>query len=487
MITADELISKLRIALQRDGDFPVSAKIVSELRQLTSDPKTTAEQITELILREPSLGTRVLHFVNSAFMRRAKPILTVSQAVVQIGMKPLADLCAGLVLLQKFVPASRRSAPFAQCLKRAVVTSLLSSNLSQTIARDPKRSSKGDEAGYLLGQFAELGTLLLAFYFPEILEAAARRSEQKGQEISQSISDITGLTPWRLSIEVIEALQLPEYFKKILESAEQVSKGGQATVPADTAVVAKSVFAARELGGAIAEGKSKAEVDAKLAKVNKELGIDISKAHKVLADLPRIFKDHCTSVELELAALPEFMATYSDDPDSAPSEPSQPASAEFGAFVAEVRQMVENREPTASIITSVMETMAYGLRFDRVFLLLMAPNRTKLLGRMLLGSVAGFDPKRFEILTADNSPHSPALKAFKEGRPVFKGQPVFKGGWPLCAIPVGFGTRAIGVIYADKVPPEGSTGEDLSSKDQASITILAELLERSITIQARGI
>ena len=103
-MTAEQFVEKLRNALRRDGDFPASAKIVSELRMLTSDPRTTANQITEVILREPSLGTRVLHLVNSSFYRRAKPIMTVSQAVVQIGMKPLADLCAGLVLLQKFVP-----------------------------------------------------------------------------------------------------------------------------------------------------------------------------------------------------------------------------------------------------------------------------------------------------------------------------------------------------------------------------------------------
>ena len=137
-LTPDELIQRLRSALAKDGDFPASAKVVSELRQLTNDPKTTASQITEVILREPSLGTRVLHLVNSSFYRRAKAIMTVSQAVVQIGMRPLAEMCAGLVLLQKFVPTARQGGSFANCLRKTVLTSLLTSSIStQTAASNP--------------------------------------------------------------------------------------------------------------------------------------------------------------------------------------------------------------------------------------------------------------------------------------------------------------------------------------------------------------
>lgn len=484
MIAADELIAKLRSALQREGDFPVSAKVVSELRQLTSDPKTTAEQVTELILREPSLGTRVLHFVNSAFMRRAKPILTVSQAVIQIGMKPLADLCAGLVLLQKFVPASRRSGPFAQCLKRTVLVSLLSSSLKPALSEgDNKKRSKIDEGGYLMGQFSELGVLLLGFYFPEILEAAAKRSEQKNQDLAQSIRDLTGLSSWRLSLEVIEALQLPAFYREVLEASDNVAQGNLQNIKPEVLAATKVLSCASDLGACLAEGRSKIELDAKLKNLQQNFGLDLNVSRTLLAELPRVFKDHCGNVELELPPLPEFMSSYSEQ--GSDSAPATQGATEFTAFVQEIRQMVDAREPTASIITSVMETIAYGLKFDRVLLMLVAPNKQKLLGRMLLGNVQGFDPKKFERIIADVH-NCPALKAYKEGRPVFKGDPIFDDGWPIAALPVGLGNRAIGVIYADRVQDSASSTGDLSQKEQASLTILGELLERSITSQARN-
>ena len=48
-LTAEQLLNKLCSALKRDGDFPASAKVVTELRMLVSDPKTTANQIAEVI------------------------------------------------------------------------------------------------------------------------------------------------------------------------------------------------------------------------------------------------------------------------------------------------------------------------------------------------------------------------------------------------------------------------------------------------------
>lgn len=486
MITSEELIAKLKSALQSDGDFPVSARIVSELRQLTSDPKTSAEQVTEVILREPSLGTRVLHFVNSAFMRRAKPILTVSQAVVQIGMKPLAELCSGLVLLQKFVPAARRSSPFANCLKRTVIVSLLSGSLKANTSSTEAKSALSDEGGYLIGQFAELGVLLLGFYFPEILEAASKRSEQKNQDLASSINDLTGLSPWTLSVEVIEALGLPKYFLEVLKACDSAGLEPEKPLTPEIELAARVLICATDIGACIADGKSKIELDAKLAVAQNTLEINPDKFRELIADLPRMFRDHCSSVELVLPTLPDFLASYSVSiQDSQAALSSSASCSEFEAFLKEVRQMVEHRESTASIITSVMETIAYGLKFDRVFLMLLSANKQKLVGRMLLGTVDGFDPKGFERSLNDNQ-NCPALKAFKEGRAVFKGEPIFDDGWPISAISVGHGARAIGVIYSDRIPQDGSLGEDLSQKDQASMTILGELLERSIISQSRS-
>ncbi len=506
-LSPEELVAKLRSALARDGDFPASAKVVSELRQLCNDPKTTANQITEVILREPSLGTRVLHLVNSSFYRRAKPIMTVSQAVVQIGMRPLAEMCSGLVLLQKFVPTARQGGVFANCLRKTVLTSLLASSVSsathsaaaasgvpgRTSPRLGSSGSKTDEFGYLAGSFAELGTLLLAFYFPQLYEAAVRRADSKKVPVSQGIKDLTGLSPIQLSLEVIDALNLPSFYKDVLTSAEQVSDGAFLGVdkgpPPSISNVALSVSAASGISQALVSGKTRQELDAVLAKVKASTGIDPKVLGKVVGDLPTIFKDHCISLDLQLPALPEFVASFASDQKSAEGGGTGKVESDeeqvFNQFVSEIRQAVEGREPTSSVITSVMETFVFGLRFDRAILLLMTPNKTKLIGRLALGSTEGIDPKSLSRpLGHEAASSAPDARAVKESRPVFLGDPLLEGGWPISVVPIGFGPRCVGVVYADRTGAAAGDSKELSAKEQASIGILAELLDRSISLHA---
>lgn len=485
-VTSEQFLEKLRKALRRDGDFPASAKIVAELRKLTSDPKTTANQVTEVILREPSLGTRVLHLVNSSFYRRAKPIMTVSQAVIQIGMKPLSELCAGLVLLQKFIPLARRGGAFADCLQKTILTSLLSSNISAELSAT-NQTVKVDETGYLAGSFSELGTLLLAYYFPQVYESAIKRAESKRQDLSQSISEITGLSPSQLSIEVIEALGLPKFYRDTIVNAQSVATPGAAAnsqpMPEELARVSKAIFAAQNISDVVVHSKNKQQLDAIISSVTAKIGLPPRALNSIVGELPNTFKNHCSSIELQLPSLPEFVEAYSEaTPAGGTEQPSSLQEDKFAQFVDEIRQAVESHEPPATVITTVMETFAWSLNFDRVLLLLIASGKRKLVGRMLLGRMENFNPQTFERPVGNEAnPYAPDATAFRESRPVFNGDPLLDKGWPLAVIPVGFGQKAIGVIYADRTATES---RELSGREQAAIGVLAELLDRSISLHS---
>lgn len=486
-ITSDGLISKLRRSLARDGDFPASAKVVNELRLLTSDPKTTGNQVTEVILREPSLGTRILHVVNSSFYRRGRPIMTVSQAVVQIGMKPLSELCSGLILLRRFIPVARRGGPFASGLQRSVLTSLLASSISSEMDKNKK-----DERGYLAGSFIEIGSLLLAYYFPKLFEAAAKRAAQKNQDISKSIHELTGLTPADISLEVMNELKLPEFYTQVIQTTQELDSGKHmggsdknSEVTPQVFNTARALFAAREISRVVVSSKNQSDLDDIVKTIVTKAGVDPQIIGAALGKLPEMFKNHCSAIELRLPALPEFVSTYTPDKNgSAPEEHDGELndSDTFNQFVDEIRQAVENREPTASIITSVMETMAWSLAFDRVLLMLLTRNKKSLQGRMFLGNMENFNPQEVIRELGDRAGiYDPDSIAFAEARPVFNGDPILEDGWPLAAIPIGFGTRAIGVIYADRV---NSDVDELNGKEQAAIGVLAELLDRSIGINS---
>lgn len=470
-----EFLTKLRRALTRDGDFPASAKVVNQLKELTNNPRTTAQQMAEVILREPSLSARILHLVNSSFYRRAKPIMTISQAVVAIGMKAIADLCAGLVLIQRFVPLARRGGAFAESLQKAVVTSLLSSSFSDEIGGTGE--TKGNELGFISGFFSEIGTLLLAYYFPKLYESAVKRAELKNITIGQSLAQLTGHTPQQISIEVIRALGLPPFYEEVLK-ASQDSKRLQADARSleeqKVVVAGKSVGAGFIVSSALQNG-TKETVDAALSQVATLVTVDTQTLTSIVGNLPTLYKDYCSVAQLPLPSLPPFIEQY--NPTITPVEIfTEEDDAKFTDFLEEIRQAVENREPPATIITTVMETLMFALGFERILLLFFENNRKQLRGRMALGDIPDFDPATF-IKVVDEKGQTPYETALREGRVVYQGESILQDGWPLVVIPVGTFKKGVGVIYADFKDKD----IEINDRTKASIGLISDLIERVIS------
>jgi len=495
----EQFLEKLKSALRRNGDFPASAKIVCQLRQLTSETGTTAAQVAEVILQEPSLGVRVLHLVNSSFYRRAKPVTTISQAVIHVGMKPLAEMCAGLVLLQRFVSESRRNSVFALRLRRCIVASLLTSSITletTQITGASSASQKASESGYLAGTIAELGVLLMAYYFPQVYDSAIKRSEAKHQSISASIKQISGLSPAELSVEVCKTLDLPHIFGEIVLLSECARNGTALTHEAltpDLELQSRSLASALWVCDVLDTAQSEHDISSQIPTIAKTTGVPPVAILQSLQTLPMRLGEHYETLELSLPKIPFDLKNLTIDPNAKVAEPagitghpaldqasssSQPGGL-FADYVHEIKQALENQEPATSIIVTAMEACAFCLGFDRVLLLLAINNRKSLVGKMMIGTVPGIEPTKISRpIGDDHDQYAPDNMAFMKGQPVFTGEPIFKDGWPIAALPVGTGKRSIGVVYAERVGSHDN--EELSASEQAAIQILTELLDRAV-------
>ena len=485
----EELIEKLKSALKKGGDFPASAKIINEINELVSNPRTTANQLSEIILRDPTLGVRILHIVNSSFYKRAKPIMTVSQAVLQLGMKPLAEICSNLILLQRLIPKARQSGSFASSLKQSIVTSLLSTSLSSRLYLDINSSK--NETGYLFGLLSELGKLLLAYYFPEIYESASKRSEAKNIDFSEALNQITGITEAKLNIMLIKELGLPEFYADVIGYAEDAKKNKLTSAdqrnPSIKAAI--SLSASKNLSEAISTDRLFDKLEQKVLLVKNQLNIEQKVLEDVLGNISQHFKDYCSSIELSLAPLPEYLSYYNKDKSDRDVEDNlntsknnsnkKENSDNYSEYISEIRQSVESREPTSTVITSVMEALSWGLEFDRVLLLLVSSGKKSLQGRMALGKIDNLEPSKFIRQLSQSDPSkSPEATAFYESKAVFEGIPLLQHATQFVAIPIGFNKRTVGVIYADKI----SRNKEISNKQKAAIGVLTELLDRSIVM-----
>ena len=471
------LIERLNHALKSDGDFPTSAKIVVELRRLTADPNSNAQQIAEVILREPSLGARVLHLVNSSFYHRGRPILTISQAVLRLGMKQLAELCAGLVLLRKFSTLAGRGNIFGHTLTQTIITSLVSAEISK-ISLAPEDANK-EESGYLCGSMLEIGVLLLAFYFPDTYEKIALYATENKIPFSLAFRRKVGISQFNLSAEIIRTLGLPDlYHQSVQICAKMEDSLDLSEYPEAAKKLANIVFGSHKISECISRNLDSSMLDSAIKDNVSTIGLEKKLFEHLISQLPETFLNHCLALEVKLPPLPEYIKGYStiDKPETKIITPE--TSSTFSSYLEEIRSAVEHREPTSAILATVLETLSWGLKFDRAVLMFASGGKRILSGRMALGDLGSIDPKSIERRIDGSNSHTAEAKAFFNSELVFTGEPIFNNGWPFVCIPVGFGNRSIGIIYADRI--DKGSGE-LDVRERASLEVVAELLDRALS------
>jgi HD-like signal output (HDOD) protein len=469
------IVQKLKQALRSDGDFPVRARVITELRILSSKPNTSINTIADMILKEPALGTRVLHLVNSAFYQRSRPITTISQAVMHIGMRALSDLCAGLVLLQRFRPIAKRGGIFTDNLKKSILVSLISSHLAAE-----SDSPEIAERGYLGGAFYGLGALLLAFYFPHVYDAAGKRAIARGHDINQSIGEMLGIRPLRLSQAILEALEIPDFYHQVLVDSYRPLE--ETNSKADGPCLGHAVAVAGQIADVVIDGKDADAIQEAIAALAPVSDYDEDQLQHLMQQLAEMFDQHCAMIDMSFLSLPEYIQNYGETEEAAEEldEFSNYDSRQnFTGYVDEIREAIANGEPISSIITTAMEALVYSLPFDRALLLMVNRGRSGLEGKMSLGASFDIDVKDFSKPLDSRSSRDPVLAAFRQGTPNIFGAPLFQDNWPFAAIPIGAPDRCMGVVYADKVSKAKDDEQPIDNKDQAALSVLADLLDKA--------
>ena len=481
-ITSEQFIEKLKKALQMNGDFPACAKTVNELKALAMDPNTPATKMSELILRDPALSTKILNFVNSAFFQRGTQITTISQAIMHMGTKQLAELCSNFTLLQKLVPAARKGGPFALALERLISTSILTSILNSS---ESANKSKNEESGYLVGTFSELGLMLTSYYFPKLFENAHQRSLEKSIPLNNSIKQLTGYEPLEISLEILIALKMPPVYIASVITALKL-KNHEINLDSLDSSLTKNLLIAQEISSSIVGNYIDIPLNNIIQTVSKEFEISSDKITNCLDLFSIEFPNHCQSMQIDLPPI-EKLDELTNDTAISPSDEAQELLANnnnnksvgkiqmtMQKYIQDIKESIENNDPIASIITTIMESLVWGLNFERVLLLLVDIERTKLQGRMFLGnSTDNLEPKNIVIPLDITSAKVPS-KCFFNGQLITSGELVFPKDSSCLAIPIGVHETCIGVIYAS-FTDENNNGISTYMLDIARI-IMQELI-----------
>lgn len=171
---AQEREARLRALLGRlsaSPEFPSLRESVRAIQKVARNERAHLRALSDEILQDLSLSSKLLRLVNAAFYRSAggAEVDSISRAVAVMGVDAIGRLAASMKLFDRLPPAmhgTRVQAEFARALLAALA------------AHELHPSVKEGETVYLAGLFQNLGRLLVWMHFPQDaqqVEAAATR------------------------------------------------------------------------------------------------------------------------------------------------------------------------------------------------------------------------------------------------------------------------------------------------------------------------
>lgn len=136
-----------------------------EILKIVGSEDSSAGDLTRIVLRDPTLTTRLLKLANSAVYGQTRRVATVNQAVLLLGFRAVKSLALSTAVCDSF---SDHSGFFGRELKRFWRHSLETAAYAQLFAA--RANYPVQEEAFVAGLIHDLGLIVLAGVFPEDYE-----------------------------------------------------------------------------------------------------------------------------------------------------------------------------------------------------------------------------------------------------------------------------------------------------------------------------
>lgn len=196
---------EITTGLSRVEDLPTLPSIASEVFRIASTPDSSVSELSDVIMNDPALTSKLLKTVNSAFYGSMQKIGTVRQAVVLLGMEEIMDISFGLAAAKVFdiEPVDGLIDP-KDLWHHSICTAIIARELCSDMT---EYRNVGVFTGGLLHDF---GKIYLMESFPDIYRQTHLDSEHHNLPVYQMEEDKFGLNHAMIGKQLSSNWNLPD-------------------------------------------------------------------------------------------------------------------------------------------------------------------------------------------------------------------------------------------------------------------------------------
>ncbi|MDX1692846.1 MAG: HDOD domain-containing protein [Ketobacteraceae bacterium] len=476
--------------------MPALASTVNKMSKLTTDEDSRVSQLSEEVLKDPNLTSRVLQVANSVIYRGvAGSCATITRAIVLMGFTTIRDISLSMKILDEMLKKS----PSVH-LKNVLAKSFHAAMQAKGIVSDKKFGMK--EEVFIAGLLHHIGEMSIlsrgdetARELDRMIQSGVAPNQASKQLLGVSFDDLArGIADqWQLSPVLVESLSRPEkptrpaqavllgeelsqvaalgwdsdevarVMKKIADFTKQDTKEAleQAKQIADYAKEISSMYGADQVKHLIPPSNytSKTAEQLKVVRfVEPEEPAEVSETGEIIV-APR---EQHTLVELDItpemieAALnyqplaevaTETRAPAASEEASKEKTETQPAlevssgKSELSTdatlqldYMSRIGDLLMGRNPDVNeIFRVILDGMHHAVQLDRVIMCLVTKDRKKLIPRSFRGEVADGFLNGFGFSLREDNAFSFALR---QVQPLWLGSDRMKGRGYLVTEPL---------------------------------------------------
>jgi HD-like signal output (HDOD) protein len=385
----DPLQAVLR-RLSESSGFPTLSTTISDVNRVVASDSHSAQQITQVILRDVSLTTKLLQLVNSAvYVQYGGRIRTVSRAVLILGCEAVRNAAMTLMMLEFSKGRTQE-----RSLQDELIGAFFAGVLSKVICA--RLGMPNAEEAVICTMCQNLGKLLVTFFLYDE-SRKVRALVDNGMPEEQAAEQVLGISYRKLGVGVARHWNFPD---RLVEGMQGLAPGDMSAPRTDIENLRLAANLANDLH-TTALHTTQDEKPAALQALSKRYAAAVKlDAKELTAALEQALKevaDRSTTLNLSTAGSPTLNAvrvwTGGVDDSEETQQPNPGAAADplmqdaaaldaledddeatsdaqrvIAAGIRDVTEALTSDFALNDVLRMVLETMHRGFRFSRTMI-----------------------------------------------------------------------------------------------------------------------
>ncbi len=215
--------------IEKTKDIASLPAIYNEIVEVVYHPRSSSNDVANVISSDTGLTARLLRIVNSAFYGFAARIETVSRAIVVVGTNELCELALATSVMKMFDEALRDVIDMRMFWRH----SLCCGAVARILARHRREANL--ERYFVMGLLHDIGRLVIFVQIPELGRATMNKAAESYKPLSVAEKEMLGFTHAHVGWLLLKTWNLPETHSEAVRFHHQ--PGRTKNYPMETAIV----------------------------------------------------------------------------------------------------------------------------------------------------------------------------------------------------------------------------------------------------------